>query len=125
MSVKRLELPEIDNSGYNKSLQLSAKARAQYSQGEILNMMDDDSEKLEDLSTWVKQSVFTSRYIQTIWSGPFKIIVAVVMLYKHVTHFTAFHCRSACPPSSAPLSCFSPFRSFASKPPAWLRSRSS
>ena len=88
-------------------------------------MMDDDSEKLEDLSTWVKQSVFTSRYIQTIWSGPFKIIVAVVMLYKHVTHFMAFHCRSACPPSSAPLSCFSPFRSFASKPPAWLRSRSS
>lgn len=76
---------------YNKLLRLSSSSRSKYSQGEILSMMEGDSDKLEDASTHSYSFLFTQRYIQTIWSGPFKIIISLIMLYRRVTAFPSPH----------------------------------
>ncbi|KAK8805623.1 hypothetical protein WA158_002279 [Blastocystis sp. Blastoise] len=56
---------------YNKALKLSSTARAKYTTGEITNFMEVDSQRFQDLTS----------YLQTLWSGPFQIIVCLVMLY--------------------------------------------
>lgn len=76
---------------YNKLLRLSSSSRAKYSQGEILNMMEGDSDKLEDASTHSYPFLFTLRYIQTIWSGLFKIIISLIMLYRRVSSISSPH----------------------------------
>lgn len=55
---------------YEKALKLSVGARAQYSTGQINNLMAVDSLKLQGLTG----------YLHTIWSGPFQIIVSLIML---------------------------------------------
>ena len=37
---------------YNKSLQLSSKSRARYNQGEIMNLMEVDSQKFQDITSY-------------------------------------------------------------------------
>ena len=56
---------------YNKSLRLSAASRALYNQGEIMNLMEVDSQKFQDITS----------YLQTIWSGPFQIVGSVILLW--------------------------------------------
>ena len=56
---------------YNKSLRLSAASRALYNQGEIMNLMEVDSQKVQDITS----------YLQTIWSGPFQIVGSVILLW--------------------------------------------
>ncbi|KAK8795899.1 hypothetical protein WA171_003866 [Blastocystis sp. BT1] len=59
---------------YNKSLTLSAASRSRYNQGEIMNLMEVDSQRFQDITS----------YLQTLWSGPFQIIVSIVMLWFQV-----------------------------------------
>ncbi|KAK8801165.1 hypothetical protein WA158_001935 [Blastocystis sp. Blastoise] len=56
---------------YTKSLKLSTKSRTLYSTGQITNLMEVDSQRFQDLTS----------YLQTLWSGPFQIIVCLGMLY--------------------------------------------
>ncbi|KAK8830238.1 hypothetical protein WA577_005927, partial [Blastocystis sp. JDR] len=57
---------------YNKALRLSVASRAKYTEGEIMNLMEVDSQKIQDITS----------YLQTIWSGPFQIIVSLVLLWR-------------------------------------------
>ena len=54
-------------------------------------MMEGDSDKLEDASTHSYPFLFTLRYIQTIWSGLFKIIISLIMLYRRVSSISSPH----------------------------------
>ena len=63
---------------YNKSLRLSTASRAQYSQGEIMNLMEVDSQKFQDITS----------YLQTIWSGPFQIIGSLILLWQQLNWAT-------------------------------------
>ena len=38
---------------YNKSLRLSTCSRAKYSQGEIVNLMEVDSQKFQDITSYI------------------------------------------------------------------------
>lgn len=61
----------IVSAVYKKSLKLSNSARKTSTVGEIVNLMSVDAQKFQDLMT----------YINTIWSGPFQIIVALSFLW--------------------------------------------
>ena len=63
---------------YNKSLRLSTASRSQYSQGEIMNLMEVDSQVFQNITS----------YLQTLWSGPFQIIVSIIILFQQVFLFT-------------------------------------
>lgn len=66
------------HSRYNKSLRLSTASRAQYSQGEIMNLMEVDSQKFQDITS----------YLQTIWSGPFQIIGSLILPWQQLNWAT-------------------------------------
>ena len=59
---------------YNKSLRLSTASRSQYSQGEIMNLMEVDSQVFQNITS----------YLQTLWSGPFQIIGSLILLWRQV-----------------------------------------
>ena len=68
-------------SRYNKSLRLSTASRSQYSQGEIMNLMEVDSQVFQNITS----------YLQTLWSGPFQIIVSIIILFQRVFIFIHSH----------------------------------
>ena len=76
---------------YNKSLRLSSSARAQFNQGEIMNLMEVDSQKFQDITSYLLVLSLTHSYLQTIWSGPFQIIVSLVMLFNEVRALRSTH----------------------------------
>lgn len=57
---------------FKKSLVLSSEDRGHRSTGDIVNLMSIDTQRLQDLC----------QYGQTIWSGPFQIILCLVSLYN-------------------------------------------
>ena len=46
-----VELDNCINSSYNKSLTLSAASRSRYNQGEIMNLMEVDSQRFQDITS--------------------------------------------------------------------------
>lgn len=56
---------------FRKALVLSNEDRAGKSTGDIVNLMSVDTQRLQDLS----------QYGQTIWSGPFQIILCLISLH--------------------------------------------
>lgn len=59
---------------YRKSMMLSGNSRIQSTSGEIVNLMAVDSQRFQDLIL----------YINLLWSAPFQIIVAIVLLYREL-----------------------------------------
>lgn len=57
---------------YHKALRLDARARQAFSTGQIVNLMSTDSSRLDMATT----------YIHYIWSGPFQVIVIVILLFR-------------------------------------------
>lgn len=57
---------------YQKSLVLSSEERGAKSTGDIVNLMSVDTQRLQDLT----------QYGQTLWSGPFQIILCLVSLHN-------------------------------------------
>lgn len=57
---------------YQKALVLSTEDRGKKSQGDIVNLMSVDTQRLQDLC----------QYGQTLWSGPFQIILCLVSLHN-------------------------------------------
>ncbi|KAG0224129.1 hypothetical protein BGW42_005307 [Actinomortierella wolfii] len=57
---------------YQKSLRLSNTSRQQFTVGEIVNHMSIDSQRVQDLVS----------YLHVVWSGLFQIILALVLLYQ-------------------------------------------
>ena len=63
---------------------LSAASRSRYNQGEIMNLMEVDSQRFQDITSWELITHLIVSYLQTLWSGPFQIIVSIVMLWFQV-----------------------------------------
>ncbi|XP_014791161.1 multidrug resistance-associated protein 1 isoform X2 [Octopus bimaculoides] len=61
----------ITSAVYCKSLTLSNSARKTATVGEIVNLMSIDAQKFQDLMT----------YVNTIWSGPLQIMIALYFLW--------------------------------------------
>lgn len=59
---------------YEKSLGLSGRARQQFSTGQQVNLMANDSSRVEMVAV----------YLHYIWSGPFQIIVIMSLLYRMI-----------------------------------------
>jgi len=59
---------------YRKALVLSNSARKDSTAGEIVNLMSVDAQRLQDLLP----------YINTLWSGPFQIVIALVFLHNEL-----------------------------------------
>ncbi|KAL3313226.1 Multidrug resistance-associated protein 1 [Cichlidogyrus casuarinus] len=59
---------------YKKSVMLSAASRKQYTTGEIVNLVSNDA----------NQFVLLIPYLNVIWSGPFQIIVSIVLLWRQL-----------------------------------------
>lgn len=57
---------------YKKSLVLSGEDRGKKTTGDIVNLMSVDTQRLQDLC----------QYGQTLWSGPFQIILCLVSLHN-------------------------------------------
>lgn len=57
---------------YQKSLVLAAEERGTKTTGDIVNLMSVDTQRLQDLT----------QYGQTLWSGPFQIILCLVSLHN-------------------------------------------
>lgn len=57
---------------YQKSLVLSSEERGAKSTGDIVNLMSVDTQRLQDLT----------QYGQTVWSGPFQVILCLVSLHN-------------------------------------------
>ena len=74
----------IWTGSYNKSLMLSAASRSRYNQGEIMNLMEVDSQRFQDITSWAWITELIGSYLQTLWSGPFQMIVSVIMLWFQV-----------------------------------------
>lgn len=64
----------IIGSVYRKALLLSGSARMDSTSGEIVNLMAVDSQRFQDLLM----------YLNLIWSAPFQIILAVLLLYREL-----------------------------------------
>ena len=63
-------------------MQLSSKSRARYNQGEIMNLMEVDSQKFQDITSYsLHSSLHIPSYLQTIWSGPFQIVGSLILLW--------------------------------------------
>lgn len=56
---------------YTKSLRLSNEERGTKTTGDIVNLMSVDTQRLQDLT----------QYGQTLWSGPFQIVLCLVSLH--------------------------------------------
>ncbi|UJR25517.1 hypothetical protein I4U23_006863 [Adineta vaga] len=59
---------------YRKSLKLSNSAKQTTTTGEIVNLMSIDASRFGDIAS----------YIHVIWSGPFQICLALVLLYRQM-----------------------------------------
>lgn len=59
---------------YQKAIRLSAAARQSRSVGEIVNIMSTDSQRMQDLTT----------YLQMIWSAPLQIALSVYFLWQQI-----------------------------------------
>ncbi|KAI4297457.1 hypothetical protein L6164_037348 [Bauhinia variegata] len=59
---------------FRKSLRLTHEARKQFASGKITNLMTTDAEALQQVS----------QSLHTIWSAPFRIVVAMVLLYQQL-----------------------------------------
>ena len=62
----------VTTAVYQKAVRLSNSAKQTTTAGEITNLMSTDARRLLDLTP----------YLQTLWSGPFQIIVSLVLLYQ-------------------------------------------
>ncbi|KAF6767994.1 hypothetical protein AHF37_07865 [Paragonimus kellicotti] len=59
---------------YRKSLRLSNKARYESTTGQIMNLISSDAQHFTALMP----------YVHVVWSGPFQIIVAIVLLWREL-----------------------------------------
>ncbi|XP_073027940.1 ABC transporter C family member 2-like [Primulina eburnea] len=59
---------------FRKSLRLTHESRKKFPSGKITNLMTTDSEALQQIS----------QSLHTLWSAPFRIIVALVLLYQQL-----------------------------------------
>ncbi|XP_019419725.1 PREDICTED: ABC transporter C family member 2-like [Lupinus angustifolius] len=59
---------------FRKSLRLTHEARKQFASGKITNLMTTDAEALQQIC----------QSLHTLWSAPFRIIVALVLLYQQL-----------------------------------------
>ncbi|CAF3640789.1 unnamed protein product [Rotaria sordida] len=59
---------------YRKSLKLSNSAKQGTTTGEIVNLMSIDASRFGDITS----------YIHVLWSGPFQICLALVLLYRQM-----------------------------------------
>ncbi|KAI9074946.1 hypothetical protein K1719_043109 [Acacia pycnantha] len=59
---------------FRKSLKLTHEARKQFASGKITNLMTTDAEALQQIC----------QSLHTVWSAPFRIIVALVLLYQQL-----------------------------------------
>ncbi|CAF1923142.1 unnamed protein product [Rotaria magnacalcarata] len=59
---------------YRKSLKLSSSAKQGTTVGEIVNLMSIDASRFGELTS----------YIHVLWSGPFQIVLALVLLYRQM-----------------------------------------
>ena len=49
-----------------------------------MNLMEVDSQRFRDITSWELITHLIVSYLQTLWSGPFQIIVSIVMLWFQV-----------------------------------------
>lgn len=49
-----------------------------------MNLMEVDSQKFQDITSYLLVLSLTHSYLQTIWSGPFQIIVSLILLWRQV-----------------------------------------
>ena len=56
-----------------------------------MNLMEVDSQKFQDITSYLLGLSLTPSYLQTIWSGPFQIIVSLVMLFNEVRALRSIH----------------------------------
>ncbi|KHN47341.1 ABC transporter C family member 2-like [Glycine soja] len=59
---------------FRKSLRLTHEARKQFATGKITNLMTTDAEALQQIC----------QSLHTLWSAPFRIVVAMVLLYQQL-----------------------------------------
>ena len=60
-----------------------------YTTGEITNLMEVDSQRFQDLTSYICLLFFSFlSYLQTLWSGPFQIILALSLLLNYVWNKT-------------------------------------
>ncbi|KAI9198159.1 hypothetical protein LWI28_011152 [Acer negundo] len=59
---------------FRKSLRLTHEARKKFSTGKITNLMTTDAEALQQIC----------QSLHTLWSAPFRIVIAMVLLYKQL-----------------------------------------
>ncbi|XP_008775219.2 ABC transporter C family member 2-like [Phoenix dactylifera] len=59
---------------FRKSLRLSHEGRRKFASGKITNLMTTDAETLQQVC----------QQLHTVWSAPFRITIAVVLLYKQL-----------------------------------------
>lgn len=78
---------------YRKALLLSGSSRMQSTSGEIVNLMAVDSNRFQDVLL----------YVNLIWSAPFQIILAVVLLYRELgwSVFAGVACMALVLPANA------------------------
>ncbi|KAJ6979532.1 ABC transporter C family member 2-like [Populus alba x Populus x berolinensis] len=59
---------------FRKSLRLTHEGQRKFASGKITNLMTTDAEALQQIC----------QSLHTLWSAPFRIIVAMVLLYQHL-----------------------------------------
>ncbi|CAH8436418.1 unnamed protein product [Dicrocoelium dendriticum] len=59
---------------YRKSLRLSSKSRNESTTGQIMNLIASDAQ----------QFIHLMPYVHVVWSGPFQIVVAIVLLWREL-----------------------------------------
>ncbi|MCH83150.1 ABC transporter C family member 2-like, partial [Trifolium medium] len=59
---------------FRKSLRLTHEARKQFASGKITNLMTTDAESLQQIC----------QSLHTLWSAPFRITIAMVLLYQEL-----------------------------------------
>ncbi|XP_061370037.1 ABC transporter C family member 2-like isoform X2 [Gastrolobium bilobum] len=59
---------------FRKSLRLTHEARKQFAAGKITNLMTTDAEALQQIC----------QSLHTLWSAPFRIVIAMVLLYQQL-----------------------------------------
>lgn len=64
----------LTSTVFSKTLVLSTEDRAKKSTGEIVNLMAIDTQRLQDVTT----------YLQSLWSAPFQIVLCLVSLHRLV-----------------------------------------
>ncbi|CAO2823372.1 unnamed protein product [Amaranthus hypochondriacus] len=61
-------------SVFRKSLRLTHESRKKFASGKITNMMTTDAESLQQIC----------QSLHTLWSAPFRIVIAMVLLYREL-----------------------------------------